>query len=100
MGRADAEARRDELLAFFGDPADDEREGDAEAARDVSASAFPPSRQGDAQRRFAGGTDRRPRDFFSVSSAYGLPTGAGGFETSVRFGFKGAACASSLNAAS
>jgi NTE family protein len=42
MGRADAKARRDELLAFFGDPADDARPGDAEAARDPSPSIAPP----------------------------------------------------------
>jgi NTE family protein len=30
MGRADAKARRDELLEFFGDPSDDYRQGDPE----------------------------------------------------------------------
>ncbi len=38
LGRADAKARRDELLAFFGDPADDERDGP-----DGATSGFPPS---------------------------------------------------------
>ncbi len=41
MGRADAKARRDELLAFFGEPADDARTGDQEAP-DPGASV-PPS---------------------------------------------------------
>ena len=42
MGRADAKARRDELLAFFGDPADDEREGDPEPGRETMPSVLPP----------------------------------------------------------
>jgi NTE family protein len=42
MGRADAKARRDELLAFFGDPSDDERKDDPERGRDPSPSIFPP----------------------------------------------------------
>jgi NTE family protein len=42
MGRADAKARRDELLAFFGDPADDARQDDADLAREASPSILPP----------------------------------------------------------
>jgi NTE family protein len=41
MGRADAKARRDELLAFFGDPSDDEREEDDDPVRDSVPSKFP-----------------------------------------------------------
>jgi NTE family protein len=41
MGRADAKARRDELLAFFGEPGDDERLDDPESPRDGTPSIFP-----------------------------------------------------------
>ena len=41
MGRADAKARRDELLAFFGDPADDARADDPDSAREATPSIFP-----------------------------------------------------------
>ena len=43
MGRADAEARRDELLAFFGDPADDGGvdEGDDSGKWDRRSATIP-----------------------------------------------------------
>jgi NTE family protein len=42
MGRADARARRDELLAFFGDKGDDARPGDGEGPLGASPSLVPP----------------------------------------------------------
>jgi NTE family protein len=41
MGRADAKARRDELLEFFGDPSDDHRQGDPENGQEPSTSVIP-----------------------------------------------------------
>ena len=41
MGRADAKARRDELLAFFGDPADDARADDVNPGRSATPSVLP-----------------------------------------------------------
>jgi NTE family protein len=41
MGRADAKARRDELLEFFGDAADDQRQGDPDPGRDPSQNNIP-----------------------------------------------------------
>ncbi len=42
MGRSDAKARRDELLEFFGDPSDDERQEDVITNRDPTPSISPP----------------------------------------------------------